>query len=373
MAVAGKDGDNGAVEFQFYQPDNRTKWETFRQAIYDKSSNQFLGRTPKNWGQLLFFYSIFYIVLAALFAICMQGLFATLDDRVPKWRLDRSLIGVNPGLGFRPISNVTEEGSLIWYNITNHTTINKWVGLIDTFLLPYKANQTGKNFVPCNKDKRPGSKEVCETSITNFKNCSPGRMYGYNTSTPCVFLKLNRIFGWVPEFITSPQEGMPKDLADHIQMLKDANSTERMIWVTCNGVDDFDRENIKGFNYYPKGFSSSYYPYTNIKNYLSPIVAVEVVNITPNVLVSIECRAWAENIKYSNSSLNRAGSVRFEIQVDREPESSRPILQNQPKAASIVDAKTAVPVGTDTTMSPTSDISTSAIVNATTVLTTVTA
>lgn len=47
----GKNADNGVVEFQFYKPDNRTKWEAFQKAIYDKSSNQFLGRTPKSWGK----------------------------------------------------------------------------------------------------------------------------------------------------------------------------------------------------------------------------------------------------------------------------------------------------------------------------------
>lgn len=64
----------------------------------------------------------------------MQGLLATLDDNEPKWQLDRSLIGNNPGLGFRPISNRTEEGSLIWYDIQNKTTSDKWVELLDSFL-----------------------------------------------------------------------------------------------------------------------------------------------------------------------------------------------------------------------------------------------
>lgn len=64
----------------------------------------------------------------------MLGLLATLDDRAPTWTLERSLIGVNPGLGFRPISKNTDEGSLIWYNKTNQTTIKKWLTLINEFL-----------------------------------------------------------------------------------------------------------------------------------------------------------------------------------------------------------------------------------------------
>lgn len=43
------------------------------------------------------FYTIFYGVLAALVAICMWVFFQTLDPRIPKWKLNKSLIGTNPG------------------------------------------------------------------------------------------------------------------------------------------------------------------------------------------------------------------------------------------------------------------------------------
>ena len=51
-------------------------------------------------GQLFAFYSIFYIALAALFAICMQALMSTINNAEPKWKLTESLIGINPGLGY---------------------------------------------------------------------------------------------------------------------------------------------------------------------------------------------------------------------------------------------------------------------------------
>ncbi|CAH1971626.1 unnamed protein product [Acanthoscelides obtectus] len=256
------------------------------------------------------------MVLAALFAICMQGLFATLDDNQPTWTMENSLIGVNPGLGFRPISPRTEEGSLIWYNITNQTTINKWVKLADEFLKPYKEPQTGENFVNCNFDKPPGPNQVCITSVNQLGNCHPSKKYGFNSSSPCVFLKLNRIYGWKPDFYTTPLEDMPDGLKQHIKTRQ--GEEKKQIWVTCNGINDFDKENIRGFNYHPRGFASYYYPYKNPKNYLSPIIGVEIVNITPNVIVNIECRAWAKNIIYRGGSLNRAGSVTFEVQVDSE-------------------------------------------------------
>lgn len=308
--------DNGVVEFQFHRPENRTKWENFQRAIYDPQSKQCLGRTPKNWGQLLLFYTIFYIVLAALFAICMQGLFATLDENEPKWTLDSSLIGTSPGLGFRPISSQTQEGSLIRYDLRNQTTSQKWIDLVDSFLKPYKSSQTGDNYVNCHFNQTLGPKDVCVTTAEQLGDCNSDLKYGYLTASPCIFLKLNRIYGWRPQFYTASVEGMPSDLVKHIDSR--SNAEKEQIWVSCEGLDDVDKENIKGFNYSSRGFAGYYYPYKNVRNYLSPIIAVKILDITPNKLVSIECRAWAGNIEYSRKAQARAGSITFEIQVDAE-------------------------------------------------------
>lgn len=59
------------------------------------------------------------------------------------------------------------------------------------------------------------------------------------------------------------------------------------IWISCNGVGDFDKENVKGFKYYPHGFASYYYPFENTPQYLSPIVAVEVLEITRELLLKL--------------------------------------------------------------------------------------
>lgn len=85
-------------------------------------------------GELFIFYSIFYIVLALLFAICMAGLMYTIDERTPKWQLLESRIGNSPGLGYRPISNNLTRGSLIWFDSKNQTEVNEHVGLLNHFL-----------------------------------------------------------------------------------------------------------------------------------------------------------------------------------------------------------------------------------------------
>lgn len=79
-------------------------------------------------------FQVFYIALAAMFAICMKGLMMTITTEEPKWKLGESLIGTNPGLGFRPISEETEQGSLIWYDASNQTQIHYWTHLLDDFM-----------------------------------------------------------------------------------------------------------------------------------------------------------------------------------------------------------------------------------------------
>lgn len=109
------------------------------------------------------------------------------------------------------------------------------------------------------------------------------------------------------------------------------------IWVSCEGENPADRETIgSNLTYYPtRGFPYYYYPYTNIDGYLSPLVAVQVMHpkgwfsnnhnykkkinelfFIENILINIECRAWAKNIMYRGGNQQREGSVHLELMVD---------------------------------------------------------
>ena len=47
------------------------------------------------------------------------------------------------------------------------------------------------------------------------------------------------------------------------------------IWVSCEGENPADIENIGPVKYYPRrGFPGYYYPFENSEGYLSPLVAV---------------------------------------------------------------------------------------------------
>lgn len=144
-----------------------------------------------------------------------------------------------------------------------------------------------------------------------------------------------------------------------------------MIWVSCEGESPADIENLGPINYSPRrGFPAYYFPFKNVKGYQPPIVAVQfenpkrkcefcliIINLeshtdeeernhkheishmlktfrthlfrkrknltcftfstfshTAGVLINIECKAWAKNIKHDRAE--RRGSVHFELMID---------------------------------------------------------
>ncbi|KAJ9595666.1 hypothetical protein L9F63_013132, partial [Diploptera punctata] len=272
------------------------------------------------------FYLIFFSALAILFAICMKGMLLTIDERRPTYLLDSSIIGSSPGLGFRPMTDISNPGALIWYQAANETNYMHWVRQLESFLEPYKETHKlpggGKNQQLCDYDRTPDPGKVCAFDVKPLSPCTSEFGYGYNKSAPCVFIKLNKIYDWVADYYRTPKElpeDMPLDLKEHINDIYLSNKTEQMnqIWVSCKGEHPADRQHIGPIKYYPgRGFPGYYYPYQNIDGYLSPLIAVMLERPELNVHINIECRAWAKNIAYSNQDGHREGSVHFELMID---------------------------------------------------------
>lgn len=307
---------------QFYTPPPKLgKWEGFRIFIWNSETHQFLGRTGASWGKILLFYVLFYSGLIGFFLAMMAVFYQTIDMKIPKWQQDKSVIGNNPGLGFRPMppeSNV--ESTLIWYKASDGENYKYWTDELDKFLEVYKrpgiVPGEGKNPVYCDYDSNPGDK-VCYVDPKEWSSCSPENHYSYHRSAPCIFLKLNKIYNWVPDYYNDTNnlpEKMPKDLKDHIRDI--TNPHERnTVWVSCEGENPADVENIGPIHYIPRrGFPGYFFPFTNKEGYLSPLVAVWFEKPTIGVLINIECKAWAYNVRHDRAE--RRGSVHFELMVD---------------------------------------------------------
>lgn len=256
----------------------------------------------------------FFSALLALF-------FQTLDFKAPKWQLTSSLIGSNPGLGFRPMPPESHvESTLIWYKVSE-SNYASWTNKLDDFLKPYREPDSKFDSITqtCDFETPDTPDRVCKVDISQWSPCIKENNYNYQNGAPCIFLKLNKIFGWMPEFYNDTEklpENMPSDLKSHINAEKKHNEKSlNMVWVSCEGENPADVENIGSIQYIPRrGFPGFYFPYVNQEGYLSPIIAIWFEKPASGVLINIECKAWARNIHHDRAE--RRGSVHFELMID---------------------------------------------------------
>ncbi|CAO1378504.1 unnamed protein product [Diamesa serratosioi] len=315
------DNKNKVGEF-YTRPIKLGKWEGFKQFLWNGETSQFLGRTAGSWAKILLFYVLFYAVLAGFFAAMLAVFYQTLDENKPKWQLENGLIGNNPGLGFRPMppeSNV--ESTLVWFAAADDKNTKYWTEEIDTFLTTYHhqdEDENKGNRVDCDFESPPPEGKVCRVDVTMFSPCTTENRYNYPKGSPCVFLKLNKIFNWIPQYYNATSkfpEKMPEVIQNAIKIAKSDKKEDNMIWISCEGENPADVENLGPISYIPKlGFPGYFFPFQNQKGYMPPLLAIHFEKPKSGVLINIECKAWARNIQHDRA--DRRGSVHFELMVD---------------------------------------------------------
>ncbi|KAJ8955631.1 hypothetical protein NQ318_001462 [Aromia moschata] len=247
-------------------------------------------RLPSNTvfisAKILLFYLLFYAVLIGFFSAMLAVFYQTLDMKKPKWQLSKSLIGDNPGLGFRPMppeSNV--ESTLIWYKSSDKGNVHYWKNELTEFVKSYdkENNPHEKNVEECTNYQPPSEGKVCNVKMTKniWHPCLAESSFGFEDEKggPCIFLKLNKIYNWNPEYYNStslPQD--PNAMSEYLR--KDIVDAE------SRGED----------------------------GYMSPLIAVHFEAPRRGILINIECKAWARNIIHDR--VDRRGSVHFELMVD---------------------------------------------------------
>lgn len=264
---------------------------------------------------------IYNSIFLGLFALCctlgILGIYHILTDEHPNRRMNN---GLNPSLVCFPFG---KDRARVWYNTNEKYSVLKWVTYLDNFMNPY-VNQNVNLTKKCKSHKDTSMNKPCYINLKEFGPCSPNFSYGYGSSSPCLFLKLNKVYNWLPEVYNDTQnlpKEMPDDLQEHIKSLErnpNAEDDLNQIWVSCKPHTQIDNDHLPyGFEYYPRrGFPSYFYPCINRIDYLSPLVAVRIIKPKPGVTAEVECRVWAKNIKYSNNRNERSGFVVFQINID---------------------------------------------------------
>ncbi|KAJ8877281.1 hypothetical protein PR048_021735 [Dryococelus australis] len=137
------------------------------------------------------------------------------------------------GLGFRPMPPADNvESTLIWYKATDELNYKHWTESLKKFLEVYRkpglTPGRGENIYSCDYGKPPHKGQVCNVDVKNWEPCTEENRFNYHKSSPCIFIKLNKIYNWVPEFYNSSvglPADMPHDLKNYIADLEMKNAS----------------------------------------------------------------------------------------------------------------------------------------------------
>jgi sodium/potassium-transporting ATPase subunit beta len=300
--------------------------------VFNPADKTVLGRSGLSWLAILGFYVAFYAVLAGFWAACLATfMHTTIDFSQPTQQHKYSLLKDNPGITYEP-ADPSHTVTFISFNGSDSSTYSQYVSRLDSVLAPYRNMielynmnaPNASNVKSCNQSlgHQSNLKYVCLVDVDEIlakSGCGPENQYGYANGTPCVFLRSNKIFGYMPA--AYPDEATFKATTDNpppsllngtnpIKFGEKANS----IYVTCEGENPGDVQNLLDVEFFPaNGLSFHFYPYLMQNNYLPPFVMAKF-HVVPGRVMMIWCKLWVNNIHHDLIDLQ--GSVHMEMMVD---------------------------------------------------------
>ncbi|XP_059177861.1 sodium/potassium-transporting ATPase subunit beta-2-like [Physella acuta] len=278
--------------------------------LYNPEDGTVMGRTPVGW--------VIYIVCIFVFLCCllaMSSVFCGIFYWVIDWNnptlQGASSILQTPGMSFRPQPFIGT--TLVRFVKGDITTYAHHLDHIEAYIQYYEnALQVGDRYKDCSEIRKRRTEELDKVCVFDpivlGGDCVKQQNYGFDDGQPCILLKLNRVFGWIPEEFTA--ETVPALIKEKW----DANDPW-WIHVRCDGDDDATRENMGDLSYFPQqGFHFKYFPFRNQQGYRSPLMFLRFENPQPGVLLMMTCRAFAKNIIHNH--VEQVGQVHFEVIVD---------------------------------------------------------
>lgn len=269
--------------------------------FYNSETGELLGRNGASWLKITIFYVAYFTFLAGLFMASISIMKTTINDEKPRLQTRLQIPGLhaipkldpaNPDQSSRLSDN---DGVAIKYDPNTDGDSQIYVTILDDLKAKYASLDDGEDF-----------------SFSSLGACGQAP-YGYDSTEPCVWIRLNKVIDWTPVGYFAPTEEKGFTAASlNSRMEKNA------VYIRCESkeVDSGNTENVQ-FSYFggtDGNLESKYYPFTGKKNqpkYQQPIVAVKLGGLTPGVNTRIYCRAFAKNIPIDDR--DNLGSVTFDI------------------------------------------------------------
>jgi len=303
------------------KPKERKGFEAFSYFMYNPETGEIMGRTWLSWLKITIFYIIYYTFLAAFWILMLIVFFQFIEEKAPRWQKGKGLIGESPALGVRPKqADANIDSSIIMWRRDLAKKVDEkydvvpgyqeWVTRTNEFLAPYNKKDI-TNGLDCPNENKTMD-QFCKFDLSQLGDCGTMENYGFDKGTPCLMIKLNKIFGLEHTYYTKEGD-FPDETPMEVKNRMKAAKNKNQVWLHCKGENAADRENLGEIEYFPSeaGFPSHFFPFMNQDDYQSPLVAVHLKNPKEGVLIHMECRAWADNIKYMKRE--RMGRVHMEI------------------------------------------------------------
>ncbi|XP_077987584.1 uncharacterized protein LOC144442187 [Glandiceps talaboti] len=196
-------------------------------------------------------------------------------------------------------------------NLNQQTSYVNYIQEIDQLLEVYNdADYRLYEDCPSGPTSRDNFNRRCYFSLALISEFCSSPNYGFDTGKPCLFffIKTPR---WRPRSYRN--SSIPEEIVEFYN--PDA------IPVTCTGKTRDDQADVGTLEYnIQNNLNFKFFPYLGESEgdqpYLVPLMAVRFLNVAPNTLVDVQCKAWAQNIHHSMGQ----GILNFSIQINGQAE-----------------------------------------------------
>ncbi|KAH8242858.1 hypothetical protein KR032_002607, partial [Drosophila birchii] len=241
-------------QFRREQMHRQKKDMPWTKRIFDMDEKKLFGRTAWGWTRITLFYLTLFILIAIITA------FWILLFRFLLIKKDRPISAKkSPGVSLVPHN----ESTLVFYP-GEPTKIYPIADRIEEFLIQMKDN-----------------------AIDYFSDFNEDELWGYRTGKPCVFVRLNKVYGFKPDTYDTPDE-LPKDAPGGLEYVIRKHGGTPRIWVSYKVLTGPSPTIL----YYPGPFFDASDKMVGVQR----VVAVQLSNFPPNTDVEIDFRVWARNI-----------------------------------------------------------------------------
>jgi len=255
-------------------------FSNFAKFLFNRETGQVMGRSGESWLKIGLFYLIFYGFLAAFFSAMLTVFLKTLenpeDGGAPKLT---QFIENKPGLTYTDLGATL---NVLRSNGTSDEVKNQYGQKISKILNNFKGDK------PCEDSATgmPDPAKPCAFKTSLLGDCDKSgnsSNYGLNNNKPCVYIRMNKVFNWVPD--ATPGAG---------NFLKLNCGEDKAVTVT------------------PAGFHIGSFPFAGQKDFSLPLVAVQI-DLTKTDVSKVVCFLEGPNIEVSDSSVAHRAYSKVEI------------------------------------------------------------